>query len=99
EEEAAAPSPDELAAQCAVVPPHFIPAVDARVGDLGGAALLVLPVDVQQLAEAVEIADLQGGFDLQSQGLGLMETLDDVVLCPCRVALLFLQDVHRLPLD
>src|SRR5712692_2529898 len=100
EEEKSTPAgADELAARRAVVPRQVVPVVDASVGDLRGAALLILPVGIHQLAEAVEIACLQGRLDLQPQGFGLVEALHDVFLGVCRIMFLVFQDVHGPALD
>src|ERR1700737_1553807 len=68
-QEATAPCADQFAANCTIPHAQRVPLIDLRVADAVGAALLVLPVLMHQLAELLEIAGFQGFLAAVSQGL------------------------------
>src|SRR5207245_9452532 len=76
EEEASAARPDQLAAECPVPHGEIVPTIDRVVAHPAAAPLLMLPVHVHQLGEAVEVSPLERLLALEAELLGEMQVLD-----------------------
>jgi hypothetical protein len=71
---------------------RLVPAVDVGVAHAAGALLLVLPVDVHQLAELVQVADLQRLLALVAQLLHEVEVVGHLLVARAALGVLLLED-------
>src|SRR5262249_3822293 len=93
-EKAATAGPDQLAAQGPVLARQIVPAVDVAVAHPATALFLVLPVDVHQLPEGVQIPLLECFFAPKAQILDEMKIVDHGPVGRFALVVLFLEDAR-----